>query len=322
MMKQDALVPVQPGEETHAFCPVECPVCRYENNVYPARFHTRDLVEGADLSGMERKANHILFLLEGRLHIRTQTDNHYHLDSGQCMFFPRTSMPDIRALAPTRIVWLDFSNRLVLGGQDALASAAAKGCKSPEKTPVLPIVPLMESMLINIQKEMRIPCYHMLKQYELFFLMKSFYSDEELACFFNAILRPSHDFRAFVESNYTNADTLEDIARKANLSTSYFIKRFKEVFGVSVHRWLVKQKEEQLKRMLMAERYDAGEMARQLGLKSKKGLYQFCRQRFGCSMTRLKETLKVEGSMGRDKAAKDNYYRQKDNFNTRGGLDS
>ena len=86
MMKQDALVSMRPGEETHAFCPVECPVCRYENNVYPARFHTRDLVEGADLSGMERKANHILFLLEGMLHIRTQTDNHYHLDSGQCMF--------------------------------------------------------------------------------------------------------------------------------------------------------------------------------------------------------------------------------------------
>ena len=77
-----------------------------------------------------------------------------------------------------------------------------------------------------------------------------------------------------MESNYANTDTLEDIAGKANLSKSYFIKRFKESFGVSVHQWLVKQKEEQLKKMLAAGKYDTEEMARRLGLKNQKGLYQ------------------------------------------------
>ena len=307
MMKHDEFVSPKSGRENHAFCPVNCPVCRYEDNIYPARFHSCELPMDAELSGMERKANHIVFLLEGTLHIRTEESEHHYLNSGQCMFLPRTKRPDIRALAPSRVVWLDFSNRLVLGGQDALASAAASAAGHPVGTPILPIVPLIGRMLNGMQG-METPCYHMLKQYELFFLMKASYANRELACFFNAILRPVHDFRAFVESNYANTDTLEDIAGKANLSKSYFIKRFKESFGISVHQWLVKQKEEQLKKMLVAGKYDTEEMARRLGLKSQKGLYQFCRQRFRCSMTELKEQLTIDGTTNEGNDRKDNFY--------------
>ena len=317
MMKHDNLIPPGSGQENHASCPVNCPVCRYEGNVYPARFHACGMQKEAELLGVERKANHIVFLLEGTLHIRTKANEHHYLNSGQCMFFPRTQRPDIRAIAPSRVVWLDFSNRISLGGHDALASAAAaaSGTRHSEEIPILPIVPQIERLLTEVQT-LEMPCYHMLKQYELFFLMKASYADRELACFFNAILRPVHDFRAFVESNYENTDTLEDIAGKANLSKSYFIKRFKESFGISVHQWLVKQKEEQFKKMLTAGKYDTEEMARRLGLKSQKGLYQFCRQRFRCSMTELKERLTATGTTGKGKYEEGNFYIKEDNFNT------
>ena len=315
MMKQSALALGENSQGHPGACPVHCPVCRYDGNVYPARFHSVELPGNADLLGMERKANHIVFLLEGTLHIHIEGNEHHYLNSGQCMFLPRTQRPDIRAIAPSRVVWLDFSNRLVLGGQDALASTVLSGGRPAEGIPILPVVPQIERLLTEVQI-LEMPCYHMLKQYELFFLMKASYSDDELSRFFHAILRPVHDFRAFVESNYANTDTLEDIAGKANLSKSYFIKRFKESFGVSVHQWLVKQKEEQLKKMLAAGKYDTEEMARRLGLKSQKGLYQFCRQRFRCSMTELKERLTDTGTTDEDSGRKDNIYAKKNNFNT------
>lgn len=314
-MKQSALALGKNSQGYPGACPVHCPVCRYDGNVYPARFHRAELERETDLGGMERKANHIVFLLGGTLHIRTQENEHHYLNSGQCMFLPRTQRPDIRAIAPSRVIWLDFSNRLVLGGHDALASTVLSGSRPAEGIPILPVVPQIERLLTEVQT-LEMPCYHMLKQYELFFLMKASYDDRQLAGFFNAILRPVHDFRAFVESNYANTDTLEDIAGKANLSKSYFIKRFKESFGVSVHQWLVKQKEEQLKKMLAAGKYDTEEMARRLGLKSQKGLYQFCRQRFRCSMTELNERLTDTGTTDEDSGRKDNIYAKKNNFNT------
>ena len=315
MMKQSALALGKNSQGYPGACPVHCPVCRYDGNVYPARFHRAELERETDFGGMERKANHIVFLLGGTLHIRTQENEHHYLNSGQCMFLPRTQWPDIRAIAPSRVIWLDFSNRLVLGGHDALASTVLSGSRPAEGIPILPVVPQIERLLTEVQT-LEMPCYHMLKQYELFFLMKASYDDRQLAGFFNAILRPVHDFRAFVESNYANTDTLEDIAGKANLSKSYFIKRFKESFGVSVHQWLVKQKEEQLKKMLAAGKYDTEEMARRLGLKSQKGLYQFCRQRFRCSMTELNERLTDTGTTDEDSGRKDNIYAKKNNFNT------
>lgn len=315
MMKQIAFAPGKNSQEDPGACPVNCPVCRYDGNVYPARFHRAELERETDLGGMERKANHIVFLLGGTLHIRTQENEHHYLNSGQCMFLPRAQRPDIRAIAPSHVVWLDFSNRLVLGGHDALASTVLSGRRPAEGIPILPVVPQIERLLTEVQI-LEMPCYHMLKQYELFFLMKASYDDRQLAGFFNAILRPVHDFRAFVESNYANTDTLEDIAGKANLSKSYFIKRFKESFGVSVHQWLVKQKEEQLKKMLAAGKYDTEEMARRLGLKNQKGLYQFCRQRFRCSMTELKERLTDTGTTDEDNGRKDNIHAKKNNFNT------
>ena len=314
MMKQSALFPGKNSQGHPGACPVNCPVCRYDGNVYPARFHRAELEREADLGDMERKANHIVFLLEGTLHIRTQENEHHYLNSGQCMFLPRAQQPGIRAIASSRVVWLDFSNRLVLGGHDALASTVLSGDRPTEGIPILPVLPQIGRLLMEVQA-LEMPCYHMLKQYELFFLMKASYDDRQLAGFFNAILRPSHDFRAFVESNYANTDTLEDIAGKANLSKSYFIKRFKESFGVSVHQWLVKQKEEQLKKMLAAGKYDTEEMARRLGLKSQKGLYQFCRQRFCCSMTELRERLTTAGTTDEDDERKDNIHTKKDNFN-------
>lgn len=315
MMKQSALALGKNNHGHPGACPVHCPVCRYDGNLYPARFHSVRLSKDADLPGMERKANHIVFLLEGTLHIRAKTNEHHYLNSGQCMFLPRSQYPDIRAIVHSRVVWLDFSNRIVLGGQDALASTVLSGTHHTEGIPILSVAPQIERLLKEVQA-LEMPCYHMVKQYELFFLMKASYSDDELSCFFNAVLRPIHDFRAFVESNYCNTDSLEDIATKANLSKSYFIKRFKEVFGVSVHQWLVKQKEVQFKKMLTAGNCNSEEMARRLGFQSTQGLYQFCRQRFRCSMNELKERITDTATMDKGKSRKDNFYIKEDNFNT------
>lgn len=312
-MKRTDLITQNNGRENPTFCPVGCPVCRYDSDLYPARFHSVRLPKDAGLSGMERKANHIVFLLEGTLHIRIEENEHHYLNSGQCMFLSRSQYPDILAIAASRVVWLDFSNRIVLGGQDALASTVLSGIHSAEGIPILSVAPQIERLLTEVQV-LEIPCYHMLKQYELFFLMKAFYTDGELGRFFHAVLRPIHDFRAFVESNYCNTDSLEDIAAKANLSKSYFIKRFKEVFGVSVHQWLVKQKEVQFKKMLTAGNCNSEEMTRRLGFQSTQGLYQFCRQRFRCSMNELKEQLTDTAAMDEKNREKGNFNTKKDNF--------
>lgn len=275
-----------PGTEMcKACCPVKCSSCRYEKERYPARFHRKELENNSALKEMDRRAHHIVFVLEGALHVHCKTKENYSVSASQCIFLRRETTPALIASEPSRIVWLDFSNRIVFGCQDYLnrLSLSDHTVCSP---PVLTIDPLLGEMIERMPLICS-PCYHLLKEHELFMIMRLRYSQEELALFFRSILRPVHDLRAFVLSNYRDAHGVEDFARKANLSASTFIRRFREVFGVTVHQWLMKQREKDLCRMIANGERDVKKLAQGIGLSGSAGLYQFCRKRFGCPITEL-----------------------------------
>lgn len=268
-------------------CPVDCPVCHHKGTVYPAQFRRIALpVSGTMNNRITNKANHVLFLLRGAVLVCQGCDNIY-LQAGQCMFFSRTTSPEIRATKPSDIVWLDFSNRITLGGHDCLSQVASRGASAADYN--LPILDMSDSVatLLEGLQTMDSPCWHMLKEYELFFTMMSGYSREELARFFASILHAGDDFRTFVINNYKKEDTLESIAQKANLSKNYFAQRFKQTFGMTPHQWLMKQKAQKLVQMAAAGCTDTKVVVEKLGFKNLTGLYLFCRRNLGCTFTEL-----------------------------------
>lgn len=267
-------------------CPVKCPVCHHDRSGFPARFNRGELGQGKILTGMEDNSNHIIFVFEGELGISSRMGDNYRLTAGHCMFLSRESEPVIRAVSTATVMWLDFSNRPVLCRHDCLDSITAGVAINHIHIPVLPIDPV----LMQIIKEMPMidsPCYHLLKEYDLFMIMRERYSERELALFFKDILRPARDMRAFVMSNYRQAKSIKDFAWRANLSESTFVRRFREVFGMSVHQWMMKQKEKDLCEMIANGERDTNKLAEGIGLGNQASLYQFCRRRFGCSVTEI-----------------------------------
>lgn len=267
-------------------CPVNCPVCHHQGTEFPARFRRIALPASGLIDRITNKSNHVLFLLSGTVHVNQGRDN-IHLQAGQCMFFARNEVPAIQTVTPSDIVWLDFSNRIVLGGHDALAKVSSANAQTSDRS--LPILE-MNDIISNMLKTMPLtesPCWHMLMQYELYLYMVSGYTDEELARFFRSILRANDDFRTFITNNYKEGDTLEDIARKANLSKNYFAQRFKQTFGMTPHQWLMKQKAQKLLQMVVSGCTDTKAIVEKLGFKNQTGLYLFCRRNLGCTFTEL-----------------------------------
>lgn len=268
-------------------CPVNCPVCNHKGSVFPARFRRISLpVSGTMIDRITNKSNHVLFLLKGSVYV-CQGRNNVYLQAGQCMFLARTSMPEIRAAKPSDVVWLDFSNRITLGGHDCLTQVVSRTDLTADRgLPILDMSRTVTTLLDGLQT-MDSPCWHMLKEYELFIAMVSDYSREELARFFASILRAGDDFRTFIANNYTEEDTLEDIARKANLSKNYFAQRFKQTFGMTPHQWLMKQKTQKLLQMVASGCTDTKVIVDKLGFKNLTGLYLFCRRNLDCTFTEL-----------------------------------
>ena len=278
----------QPATKLHSAstCPVRCHECHYDSKVFPARWNRTVLDTDQSLSEMARNTNHVLFLIKGSLHIRiAQNDNHY-LSSGQCIFFSRKDSPNIKGLSLSEVIWLDFSNRVIFCHRDALSYLVATWCSCRNDMPVLPIHPQIQKVL-NCLYLLESPCHHMIKQYELFMHMTCCYTKEELSGFFQSILRPGDDFRAFVISNYKNMESVDDFARHAKMSKSCFIRKFRDAFGMTIHQWMMKQKEEDLCEMIRSGKKDAKELIAHLGMENSACLYQFCRRHLDCTLSEL-----------------------------------
>ena len=153
----------------------------------------------------------------------------------------------------------------------------------------IPILDLTQTMIDKLRGMQFIdsPCYHISRQYELYIAFRSEYSEEQMAQFFSSILRARDDFRAFVKNNYRYGDTLEKVAQKANMSTNHFLRKFKEHFGMTAHRWMVKQKAEKLVKAIQAGETNAKLLADRFGFHSTAGLYLFCRRQVGMTFQQL-----------------------------------
>jgi AraC-like DNA-binding protein len=286
----EPVYPSGPDIQTHR-CPIDCPSCDHKERDYPARFSELLLPRGGEIPQVESGLHHMLFLFDGALQVHTGGHT-VRVQPGHCVFFVRHTRPQVYAVEPSSLKLLGFSNRVVLGRHDWLAGIATRRRERSrqEAIPTLKLDPMTLNVLLNIMP-IPSPCYHVLKQYDLFIHLARSYSEAELARFFHPILRASDDFKAFVTHNYANGDSLEDIAGKAHLSKSYFMRRFKEDFGMTAHQWLVQQKKEEFVRMIAGGQTHTKTMADTLGFSDLAGLYQFCRKHFGCSITGLMERV-------------------------------
>jgi len=267
-------------------CPVDCPSCDHDRDTYPARFSELTLPRGAGLP--ETRGNHhqLLFVLDGVLRVRWRGVTR-HVYPGHALFRVRGAAVEVLAAEPSQVMLLGFANRVVLGKYDWLAGIARHGSRSQgEPLPVLRLDAATMGVLLSVMP-IESPCYHIVKQYDLFIHLAAAHPEADLARFFYPILRASDDFRAFVIHNYTNGDSLENIAAKTHLSKSYFMRRFKEEFGMTAHQWLVEQKKRELVRMIAVGHTQTKTLADTLGFSDLPGLYQFCRKHFGCSITAL-----------------------------------
>lgn len=285
-MKRSPQNTTRPGKAgTEHQCPVKCPLCTYPSDVWPARFRRFALEPAQTVAKISGKANHVLFLLEGALRILVDGKDIF-IQSRQAMFFARDARPWIQAVKLSQIVWLEFSNRIVLGACDVLSEIHIR--ETPRKDDI-PILCLSGALLEKLQDLTLLdsPCFHICIQKELYMLLKTSSDEAEIARFFRPLLDARKDFTAFVTDNFRYGDTIEEAARKAHMSKSHFLAKFKNAFGVTAHRWLLQQKAAKIQDAIAAGETDAKILVRRFDFRSSAALYHFCRRYLGGSFSLL-----------------------------------
>ncbi len=133
-------------------------------------------------------------------------------------------------------------------------------------------------------------CRHYLenKLSELFFLLRAYYTKEELAAFFCRLMTSDLAFRDLIIRNYSKVRSVKELSDLAHYSEAGFHKHFKKVFGESPSDWLNREKANAVRRKLTQTQTPLKIISDEFGFSSVSHLNKFCKKHFGATPLQIR----------------------------------
>lgn len=185
--------------------------------------------------------NAIFFQLAGELHI--YWDNRYTtIKPGELYFLPRGANVSAYVVGKEVkyiVARLDHELYNKSSFSELLKNS---NCDNPYSFSPLPIrEPLgtfIESMKHYIIDGVDNLQLQNMKFIELYIIFRHYYTDQECRNLFHPVLKKSSTFKTFVLDNYEVSTTIDELAKKANMSRSTFDRKFKDNFGMTPLKWI------------------------------------------------------------------------------------
>lgn len=244
----------------------------------------------------EQFENCILFVSEGSFEIVNDPTHDRSAITDEMIFIPPFTSLKGRALSPLKLILLTFENnnslyqKLNLECQAITCNSVTIGFK------IMKINPHIQHFLSSISSYLNdnINCIGLFlnKQSELFYLLKMYYSRDEVINFFCSILCNKNEFKQNVLKNYTRDSSVSDLALKCNMSLKTFTRRFKENFGETPYQWLLKQNIKEIRMKLANPNIQIKDIAFEFGFASASHFSNFCKTQMNESPQAIREKIK------------------------------
>jgi AraC-like DNA-binding protein len=188
--------------------------------------------------------NCLFFCLSGDITILFE-EKKYLLTKNTIGFF--SSSPEYRIQADTNADIIihyfdrpvDLCEKLAL---ESLASFIGKKAHTPLLKTKSPLKIFLTSIVFYLDQGASCKHLHEIKQKEMFFIFRFFYTKEEVAGLFAPIIAQNLDFKNKVLCNYLNINSVKELAKVCNYSLSSFNRSFKNNFHENPYEWLQNQK--------------------------------------------------------------------------------
>lgn len=231
--------------------------------------------------------NYIVFVLKGSCRVvygregsKGVTENHFFL-------FARSENVEVEVLGGSQILLLEFNMPLNPCDLQMIRNARSSERIKSEQPFLLPVQKPLDvfiKLLVEALKTgMNCYHYHRLKHKELFLYFRQLYSLNELKMLFHPLIGRSQDFHYLILQNYQVSDNMEQLISLSNMSRGTFYKRFIREFGMTPHKWMLKQKVKQIHLKSMEPGVTIKALMDQSGFDTPSNFTRFCKQHFGCT---------------------------------------
>lgn len=154
------------------------------------------------------------------------------------------------------------------------------------------IVQFAELINAYITSDYRCMHLHELKQKELFIIMQYSYSHEQMMEFFYPIIGEDIPFRTKVMKIAHQQLTVEEYAKRFNMSARTFTRKFNAEFGQTVHYWLLQRKIAQIRLKLSIPNVSVADIVQEFKFADAPHFYRFCKEHFGYTSKELTSLLR------------------------------
>lgn len=235
--------------------------------------------------------NHIVFMLEGECVINYNQFKDRKFQAGSIILLPKMATIKMEVRAGSRLLSLSFGIPLNLCDKFTLQSLTGLCDKlNYNFEPVeirYPLPPFLELVTHCLKQKMDCGHFHGLLQQELFFLLRCFYTKEELTLLFYPILATELSFKDFIIGNCAKVNNVNELISLSNMGKCNFHCKFKQVFGTTAKQWLLKQRNQRILNKVMESETTIGELMEEFNFDSQAHFTHYCKRHFDCTPREL-----------------------------------
>lgn len=252
-------------------------------------------LENGKRIGLSTIDNKLIFVLDGSLEFIFKSSLPQIISRGQFMLLPAGSVLSATAKGDLRIIILRIRSQIRLCDTFSIEKLLDVDFHDSLKGGMyfLDINERVEYFLAGLQNYINdgLRCYYFyqLKISEFFYLLRAYYTKEELRAFFNPLISSDMSFSGQVFKYYKTARTAQELAEMLNYSFSGFQKKFKRVFGVSAYRWITEQRVKSIAHEINCNEKSFKEISNDYGFSSPSHFNDFCKTHLGQTPGNIRE---------------------------------
>ncbi|MDR0790756.1 MAG: AraC family transcriptional regulator [Bacteroidales bacterium] len=262
-------------------------VCSNWVSDYHIGFKQYNLNNGDNLSSdLGKGFSTICFLLKGEVCVK-YNDREYNIGANNMFFIPSSIPCEIKAKTKVFLLVNNF-NKPINTIIDTCERMSLENIEPPFNkdnemyNPILPIKKIVKEFLILLTKliDDGVYCKHFHNEEfnKFFFLLRFYYSKEEIGTLFAPILGMNMEFKYLVLKHYNDISRVKELADECGYSLATFNRLFAENFHDTPYKWMQKKRLQQVITRLSDKEVNVAQIAAELGFSSSGHLTVFCKE--------------------------------------------
>ncbi|NDW09022.1 AraC family transcriptional regulator [Dysgonomonas sp. 520] len=241
---------------------------------------------------LDEGSNKIILVLEGE--IKTHTFS--QLTSSNMIFYPSQDKVFITATKDSLVVSIYFYSQS--GICNILNSVERSTKQQGNSISSLPVIPVVTTYACTLKeyKDKGIDSNYLLdlKVKEFGYILRNFYTNEQLQGFFSTMPNEDLNFSEKVYNHLSEVRSVRQLAEIMNYSYSGFNKRFKRSFGISAYSWITQQR----RKMVYYELCNTNKSVKQISIDHRfvtlSHFNEFCHKNLGSSPSEIRRKNRIK----------------------------